>query len=171
MHHYLYGKNLQNDFDLTLDSYTDTNGSNEDYSELAATHDTGIIQAEHCSLNALAINTNHASEQVDIKSVAARSLMKLKSDHHLCQRALDDIIQMNTEITQSVCKRIKTTLHILQAHKINMDCYEEVQAQMDGQVDIEPFKGIHTAHLQKKYISTNFPYIVSGYIAICIHKV
>lgn len=71
---------------------------------------------------------------------------------------------MNTEITQSVCKRIKpTTLHILQVHNISMDCYEEVQAQIDGHVDIEPFKGIHTAHLQKKYLSTNFPYIVSGY--------
>ena len=172
MHHYLYGRNLQNDFDLTLDSYTDTNESNEDYSELAARcdHVTDIIsQDEHYSLNVLATNTSH-TEQEDVKSVAARSLMKLKGDHHLSQRALDDIIQMNTEITQSVCKRIKTTtFHILQAHNISMDCYEEVQAQIDGHMDIEPFKGIHTAHLQKKYITTNFPYIVSVCIYIYIY--
>ena len=119
------------------------------------------MQAEDCNLYELALNQSH-SEGEDFKSVAARSLLKLKSSHRLSQRALDDIIQMNTDITQSVCKRIKTTtLQILEAHNVSMNYCEEVQAHIERDVHTEPFKDIHTAYLQNKYISTNFPYIVS----------
>ena len=81
---------------------------------------------EDCNLYELAVNQTH-SEEEDFKSVVASSLLKLKSSHRLSQRVLDDIIQINADITQSVCKKIKTTtFQILEAHNISMDCYEEV---------------------------------------------
>ena len=169
IHHDLYfGRHLQND--VIFDSYMDTedveDGSqhNEFLEEIPAGSDTGLQDG---NLNGLTVSTSDIEQaqfggDSNYQSVAARSLLKLKSDHHLSQRALDDIMQMNIDITQSLCQTLKiNTLNILQRHNVSMECYQEVQAQI-GKHN-EPFNGLHTAHLQKKYISTNFPYIVSEY--------
>ena len=165
-HHDLYFERLRQKY-LTFNSYMDTEAVAEDQSEHdefpAAGSDTDM---QDCSYNGLSVRISYNELEEDYQAVAARALLKLKSDHRLSQHALDDIIQMNTDITQSLNNVIKlNTLDILRKHNVSVECYQEVQAQLDKLN--EPFEGLHTAHLQKKYISTNFPYIVSA----CMHAV
>jgi len=105
------------------------------------------------------ISSSTDYQRVDYKSVAASSLLKLKLDHRLSQRTVDDILQMNQDISQNLCQNIKhSVFEVLREHCVSNDCFKDVQSTFD-KCDL-PFEGLHSAYLQKKYISTNFPYFV-----------
>ena len=104
---------------------------------------------------------------------AALHLLRLKSSHNLSQRALDDVISANSALVSAITEHIKVDVSaVLQSSGINSELCEQVESIIESHGN--PFKDLQSAYLQKKFLTTNFPYVVSFYILhvslyICYH--
>ena len=155
---------------LTSDASPDVDLPSSSNEELPPTCTLAAFNTGHAENNEVDFEGDASSlcSTISYKETAAKYLMRLKLDHKLSQKALDVVVEMNKDMVKAVTDDLKAKVeNELQCHNASLELYQGINNVFESDV-MNPLEGLKSAYLQRKYIESHFPYVVSIAIIIII---